>query len=156
MSSDSITITGLRAYAHHGVFDFERENGQEFVVDVTVWLDVSPAAGDDDLAETVHYGELAVAIVEAVKRDPVDLIETLAERLASVALSFAAVMQARITVHKPNAPIEVPFDDVAVTIVRGRGGAVPVEGRVASASAGEPAAARVATTQDAVESGAAV
>jgi 7,8-dihydroneopterin aldolase/epimerase/oxygenase len=120
MTSDSITITGLRAFAHHGVFDFERENGQEFIVDVTVWLDMSPAAGDDDLAETVHYGELAVAIVDAVKRDPVDLIETLAQRLASVALTFPAVIETTITVHKPNAPIEVPFDDVAVTIQRVR------------------------------------
>jgi 7,8-dihydroneopterin aldolase/epimerase/oxygenase len=120
MTSDSITITGLRAFAHHGVFDFERENGQEFIVDVTVWLDMSSAAGDDDLAETVHYGELAVAIVDAVKRDPVDLIETLAQRLASVALTFPAVVETTITVHKPNAPIEVPFDDVAVTIQRVR------------------------------------
>jgi len=117
---DHITLTGLRAHANHGVFAFEREAGQEFVVDVTVWLDFAAAAQGDELAATVHYGELADAVVDALKRDPVDLIETVAERIASVALGFAAVQRTRVTVHKPNAPIEVPFDDVAVTIERPR------------------------------------
>jgi dihydroneopterin aldolase len=120
MSMDHITLTGLRVHAHHGVFDFEREAGQEFVTDVTAWLDFAAAASGDELAATVHYGELAVAVVDAVKRDPVDLIETLAERIASVVLGFSAVQRTRVTVHKPNAPIEVPFDDVSVTIERGR------------------------------------
>jgi len=117
---DSITLTGLRVRAHHGVFDFERENGQDFVIDATVWLDVAPAAGADALAETVHYGELAIALADAVTRDPVDLIETVAERLAAVALGFAAADVVRITVHKPDAPIPLPFDDVAVQITRAR------------------------------------
>jgi dihydroneopterin aldolase len=120
MSMDHITLTGLRVHAHHGVFDFEREAGQEFVTDVTAWLDFTAAASGDELAATVHYGELAVAVVDAVKRDPVDLIETLAERIASVVLGFSAVQRTRVTVHKPSAPIEVPFDDVSVTIERGR------------------------------------
>jgi dihydroneopterin aldolase len=120
MSMDHITLTGLRVHAHHGVFDFEREAGQEFVTDVTAWLDFAAAASGDELAATVHYGELAVAVVDAVKRDPVDLIETLAERIASVVLGFSAVQRTRVTVHKPRAPIEVPFDDVSVTIERGR------------------------------------
>jgi dihydroneopterin aldolase len=115
---DSITLTGLRVRAHHGVFDFERENGQDFVIDATVWLDLAPAASGDALAETVHYGELAIALADAVTRDPVDLIETVAERLAAVALSFAAAEVVRITVHKPDAPIPLPFDDVAVQITR--------------------------------------
>jgi dihydroneopterin aldolase len=117
---DHITLTGLRVHAHHGVFDFERAAGQEFVTDVTAWLDFTAASSGDELASTVHYGELAVAVVDAVKRDPVDLIETLAERIASVVLGFSAVERTRVTVHKPNAPIEVPFDDVSVTIERGR------------------------------------
>jgi 7,8-dihydroneopterin aldolase/epimerase/oxygenase len=115
---DSITLTGLRIDANHGVYDFERENGQLFVVDVTVWLDLSPAAGSDDLAATLHYGVLANEVVEAVKRDPVDLIETVAERVAGVVLSHERAHRVQVTVHKPNAPIEVPFGDVAVTIVR--------------------------------------
>lgn len=120
MSSDSITLTGLRVHANHGVFGFERENGQEFIIDVVAWLDTAAAARGDDLAATVHYGELALKVAAAVERDPVDLIETLAERIAVVVLSFEAVTKTRVSVHKPNAPIEVPFDDVIVTIERTR------------------------------------
>ena len=106
--------------AHHGVFDFEREQGQEFVIDVSVAVDLAAAASGDDLGRTVHYGELAEAVVAAVERDPVDLIETVAERVAAVALAYPAVEEVEVTVHKPEAPITVPFADVAVTIVRGR------------------------------------
>ncbi len=106
--------------ANHGVFDFEREQGQEFVIDVSVLVDLRAAASADDLAQTVHYGELAEAVVAAVEGDPVDLIETVAERVAEVALSYPATIEAAVTVHKPQAPITVPFADVAVSIVRGR------------------------------------
>ncbi|MGW9167894.1 dihydroneopterin aldolase [Agromyces sp. NPDC055658] len=115
---DRITLTGLRVRAHHGVFEFERAEGQEFVIDVTV--DLAAAARGDDLASTVHYGELAEQVVAAVERDPVDLIETVAERVAGVALGFTAVDEVEVTVHKPQAPIAVPFGDVSVTIVRRR------------------------------------
>ena len=117
---DRITLTGLRVRAHHGVFDFEREQGQEFVIDVSVAVDLAAAASVDDLDRTVHYGELAEAVVAAVGRDPVDLIETVAERVAAVALGYPAVEEVEVTVHKPEAPIAVPFADVAVTVVRGR------------------------------------
>lgn len=117
---DRITLTGVRVRAHHGVYDFEREQGQEFVIDVSVAVDLSAAASGDDLGATVHYGELAEAVVAAVERDPVDLIETVAERVAAVALGYPAVDEVEVTVHKPEAPISVPFTDVAVTIVRGR------------------------------------
>ena len=117
---DRITLTGVRVRAHHGVFEFEREQGQEFVIDVSVAVDLGAAASGDDLARTVHYGELAEAVVEAVRRDPVDLIETVAERVAGVALAYPAVEEVEVTVHKPEAPISVPFADVAVTIVRSR------------------------------------
>ncbi|GAA1753154.1 dihydroneopterin aldolase [Agromyces humatus] len=118
--ADRITITGLRVHANHGVFDFERAAGQEFVIDVSVVVDLAAAASGDDLGRTVHYGELAEAVVAAVERDPVDLIETVAERVAGVALGWAAVDEVEVTVHKPQAPISVPFTDVSVTIVRGR------------------------------------
>lgn len=120
LPTDRITLTGLEVFAHHGVFDFERENGQKFFIDAEVAVDLRPASAGDDLSSTVHYGELAEAIVAAVERDPVDLIETVAERVVDVALSFPAVAQARITVHKPDAPIEFPFADVSVTVVRDR------------------------------------
>lgn len=117
---DRITLTGLRVRAHHGVFDFERAEGQEFVIDIVVAVDLAAAASGDDLARTVHYGELAEQVVAAVERDPVDLIETVAERVAAVALSFDAADEVEVTVHKPQAPITVPFADVSVTIVRRR------------------------------------
>jgi len=118
--TDSIILTGLRVRANHGVYDFERENGQDFVVDVTAWLDLAAAATSDDVAATVHYGELAEEVAAAVQRDPVDLIETVAERIADVVLSHTAVTATEVTVHKPQAPIQVPFGDVAVRIVRER------------------------------------
>ena len=117
---DRITLTGLRVRANHGVFDFERAAGQEFVIDVSVAVDLAAAASGDNLGRTVHYGELAEAVVAAVERDPVDLIETVAERVAAVALGYPAVEEVEVTVHKPEAPIAVPFADVAVTVVRGR------------------------------------
>lgn len=117
---DRITLTGVRVRAHHGVFEFERAEGQEFVIDVSVAVDLSAAASGDDLDRTVNYGELAEAVAGAVSRDPVDLIETVAERVAVVALEYPAVEEVEVTVHKPEAPISVPFEDVAVTIVRRR------------------------------------
>ena len=117
---DVLRLTGVRATGHHGVFDHERRDGQEFVVDVVVHLDSAPAASGDDLAETVHYGVLAEEIVAAVERDPVDLIETLAERLAAVVLAHRAAVATEVTVHKPGAPITVPFGDVSITISRAR------------------------------------
>ena len=117
---DRIALTGIRVRAHHGVFEFERVEGQEFVIDVAVAVDLAAAASGDDLERTVHYGELAEAVAAAVERDPVDLIETVAERVAGVALGFPAVEEVEVTVHKPQAPITVPFTDVSVTIVRAR------------------------------------
>ncbi|SKC67002.1 dihydroneopterin aldolase [Okibacterium fritillariae] len=117
-SLDTIQLTGLRVRAHHGVYDFERENGQDFVIDVTVWLDLARAAASDDVSTTIHYGELAESIARAVAGDPVDLIETVAERVATLVLSYPAAERTRVTVHKPDAPISVPFADVAVSIER--------------------------------------
>lgn len=117
---DHITLSGLRASANHGVFDHERRDGQVFVIDVTVWLDLRVSADADDLDRTIHYGELANEVVAAVERDPVDLIETVAQRIADTVLAHAAAEAVRVTLHKPSAPIEVPFDDVSVTITRRR------------------------------------
>ena len=117
---DQITLTGLRARAHHGVFKHERRDGQEFVVDVTVHVQLRDAAESDELTQTIHYGELAEEVVAAVERDPVDLIETVAERVAQVVLAHEHAIFVDVTVHKPAAPITVPFADVAVTVHRGR------------------------------------
>lgn len=117
---DQIILTGLRATAHHGVFEHERRDGQVFVIDVTVHLNFAEAAESDDLERTIHYGVLAEEVVATVERDPVDLIETVAERIAQTVLAHPAARLVEVTLHKPSAPITVPFDDVAVRIVRSR------------------------------------
>ncbi|GID94877.1 dihydroneopterin aldolase [Amorphoplanes digitatis] len=118
--SDRIRLGGLKARGHHGVYDFERRDGQDFVVDVELELDLARAAATDDVADTVHYGELAGALVEVITGEPVNLIETLAERLATVCLADARVAAATVTVHKPQAPIPHEFADVSVTVRRAR------------------------------------
>lgn len=115
---DSITLEGLRVRGFHGVYETERTEGQDFVADVTLWLDLAAAATSDSVGDTVHYGDLAEEITAAMGRDPVNLIETLAERIAAVVLSHRAARRVRVTVHKPGAPVTVPFTDVAVTITR--------------------------------------
>jgi dihydroneopterin aldolase len=118
--ADRITLTGLRAYGRHGVFDFERAEGQEFVVDAALELDLAPAAASDDVTATVHYGELADRLVAIVVGPPVALIETLADRLVAACLDDVRVVAATVTVHKPHAPIAHTFTDVAVTMRRTR------------------------------------
>jgi dihydroneopterin aldolase len=113
-----ISITGLRVFAHHGVFDFERQNGQDFYIDASIWVDGDKAAFSDDLNHTAHYGHLAKGLVELTKNNPVDLLETLAQRLLDYALNFGGgkVLKAKITVHKPGAPIPYEFEDVSITV----------------------------------------
>ena len=119
-TTDRITLTGVRAFGYHGVYPDEKREGQEFVVDAALSLSLRRAAETDDVVDTVHYGELAERLVALVEGEPVDLIETLAQRLADAALDDVRVDAVTITVHKPQAPIAVPFGDVAVTITRGR------------------------------------
>jgi dihydroneopterin aldolase len=115
-----ITLSGLRARGRHGVYDFERAAGQDFVVDVRLDLDLGPAGASDDVADTVHYGELAERLVAVIGGEPVNLIETLADRLLAVCLADPRVTAAEVTVHKPQAPIPHEFADVAVTLRRSR------------------------------------
>ncbi len=104
------------------MFDFERREGQTFVIDLTLGIDTAPAAASDDLRDTVDYGSLVASVQAAVETDPVDLIETLAQRIAGVCLLDDRVQWVRVTVHKPDAPIEATFADVALTITRKREG----------------------------------
>lgn len=120
-SPDRITITGLSAHAHHGVYDWEKERGQTFVVDAVLELDTAPAATGDDLDKTVNYAELAQRLHAVLTGEPVDLLETLAQRLADVCLADPLVDAVEITVHKPEADLGVPFADVTVAIRRTRG-----------------------------------
>lgn len=117
---DQIRLTGVRAVGKHGVLDFEHERAQTFVVDATLFLDLAPAGHSDDLHDTVDYGAIAKGIVAIIEGDHVDLIEKLADRIASMILEYPAVSRTQVTVHKPSAPIVVPFDDVSVTVERSR------------------------------------
>ncbi|WP_434970479.1 dihydroneopterin aldolase [Microbacterium sp. bgisy207] len=120
---DEIRLEGLRVFGRHGVFAHERENGQDFVVDLTLFVRADTAARSDDVMDTVHYGEVAEAVAQIVAGEPVNLIETLAQRIADRVLAFSGVQIVRVTVHKPQAPIAQKFADVSVTITRGDAGA---------------------------------
>jgi len=112
-----IELKGLKAYGYHGVAEFERQYGQDFFVDVNLWLDATKAAETDDVTNTVHYGELADAIVANVKQNPVNLLETLTARLANLVLNYDPQIESvDVTVHKPQAPIDHPFTDVSVSL----------------------------------------
>lgn len=115
---DELSVTGIECFAHHGVLDFERRDGQLFLVDLTLGVDTRPAAASDDLQDTVDYGSLVSRVKAAVETDPVDLIETVAGRIAEVCLTAGRVRWARVTIHKPDAPIDATFRDVALTITR--------------------------------------
>lgn len=120
MRGDLIRLTGVRARGHHGVLGHERRDGQDFVVDVVLGLDLAPAAATDDLADTVSYAEVAADVVEVVEGPPRDLIETVAGQIADRALARPRVEWVEVTVHKPQAPVGVPFADVAVVLHRRR------------------------------------
>lgn len=119
---DEIHLTGLTVFGRHGVFEHEREDGQEFVIDLRLRLELADAAASDDVLDTVHYGELAEQVAAVVAGEPVNLIETLAQRIADVVLAHSKVQQVEVTVHKPHAPIPLTFSDVSVTIARSRTG----------------------------------
>ena len=119
-SSDQLSVLGLEAWGHHGVFEHERREGQVFRVDLTLGLDSRPAARSDQLRDTVDYGTLSTRVKKAIESDPVDLIETLAQRIADLCLEDERVAWAQVTLHKPDAPIEATFSDVALTITRSR------------------------------------
>jgi len=119
-TQDELAVLGIECYGHHGVFDFEKRDGQVFVIDLVLGIDTRPAADSDDLHDTVDYGSLVHSAKAAVENDPVDLIETLAQRIANVCLLDDRVEWCRVTVHKPDAPIDATYSDVALTITRKR------------------------------------
>ena len=125
--ADRIALTGLRVRGNHGVFEHEKRDGQEFVVDITLWLDLSSASRSDDLTQTVHYGELAEMAAGIIGGEPCDLIETVAGRIADTAMQDTRLHAVEVTVHKPSAPIPLTFDDVSVTIRRSRRLAAPLK-----------------------------
>lgn len=119
-SSDRLTLRGISAVGHHGVYDFERAQGQRFVVDVVCSLDLSGAAAGDDLSQTVDYGALASMIVADIEGNPLNLIEALALRIATSCLNHQRIDAVEVTVHKPEAPMPVEVADAAVTLTRSK------------------------------------
>lgn len=120
--TDSIRITGLELFGHHGVFDFEKHDGQRFVVDLTVWIATDRASHSYELNQTLDYSELVNKVAEVVQGEPLDLIETLASRVLDVVWGFDQAMSAEVTIHKPDAPVEFPVADISVTMKRERPG----------------------------------
>jgi dihydroneopterin aldolase len=120
MTTDRVVLRGIKAHGRHGWFDHERRDGQMFVVDVVLHLDTRPAAASDDLADTVDYGVVGARVAEVVSGEPVRLMETLAQQIADVCLSDPRVERVEVTVHKPEAPLTVGFDDIEIHLVRDR------------------------------------
>ena len=120
--TDRIELRGLRVRGHHGVFDHERRDGQEFVIDITAWLDLDVAAASDDLADPLDYGDLAQRAADIVAGPPRQLIETVAGEIADGVMADERVHAAEVVVHKPGAPIPLEFADVAVVARRSRRG----------------------------------
>ena len=118
--TDRIELRGLKVRGNHGVFDHERRDGQDFVVDVTVWMDLAPAAASDDLADTLDYGALAQRAAAIVGGEPLNLIEAVAGRVAEDVMTDVRVQAVEVVLHKPQAPIPLDFADVAVVARRSR------------------------------------
>ncbi|TQL01712.1 2-amino-4-hydroxy-6-hydroxymethyldihydropteridine diphosphokinase [Cellulomonas sp. SLBN-39] len=139
---DQIRLQGISAYGYHGVLDHERRDGQTFLADVVLHVDTRRAAAGDDLVHTVHYGVVAEQVAAVLSGDPVDLVETVAERIAATVLAHPLVQAVDVAVHKPQAPITVPFGDVVVSIRRDRSklpAAEPYQGPPASGRRAAPA-----------------
>ncbi|MFD6444646.1 2-amino-4-hydroxy-6-hydroxymethyldihydropteridine diphosphokinase [Promicromonospora sp. NPDC060204] len=152
---DQIQLSGVSARGYHGVLPSERQTGQEFRADVVLYLDTRPAAAGDDLAQTVSYADVAADVHDILKGDPADLVETVAERIAAAVLARPQIEAVDVRVHKPHAPIPVPFADVEVAIRRDRTHmpvvAVPaalLAGGAAPEPAAEPAPAETPEPQD--------
>ncbi|GEE00004.1 7,8-dihydroneopterin aldolase [Gordonia spumicola] len=119
--ADRIELRGLRVRGNHGVFDHEKRDGQEFVVDITLWVDLRAAAASDDLADTVDYGTLAQRANDIVAGPSRDLIETVSAEIADAVMADdERITACEVTLHKPSAPIPLTFDDVAVVARRSR------------------------------------
>jgi dihydroneopterin aldolase len=120
--TDRIELRGLTVRGRHGVFDHERRDGQDFVVDITVWIDLATAAASDDLADTLDYGTLAQRATDIVAGPPRKLIESVAGAIADDVMTDDRVHAVEVVLHKPSAPIPLDFTDVAVVARRSRRG----------------------------------
>lgn len=120
---DRIVLTGLLVHAHHGVMAHEARVGQRFAIDIDLAIDLQRASISDQLQDTINYGEVAAAAARAFTARSFKLIEAAAGAVADAVIAeFPRIAEARVTVHKPHAPIAAIFEDVAVTVTRRRDG----------------------------------
>jgi len=118
---DKIKLTGLNFYGYHGVLPEERQMGQEFSIDITMYLNLKEAGKSDKLAATVNYAEVYAVAKKIVEGEPRKLIEAVGEELAQKVLQeFRLVEKVRVTVHKPHAPLPGVFTDACISVVRSR------------------------------------
>ncbi|MFM6940412.1 MAG: dihydroneopterin aldolase [Candidatus Planktophila sp.] len=117
--SDKISIKGIKGFGYHGVFDFEKRDGQDFFVDLDIDIDLSEASRSDVLTDSVDYSLLTAIAKEAIEKLQFDLIERLAGFIAdTIKENFPAIEKIAVTVHKPSAPVQESVTDIAVTICR--------------------------------------
>ena len=132
--ADRIELRGLAVRGRHGVFDHERANGQDLVVDITVWIDLADAAASDELADTYDYAALAQLAADVVAGPPRNLIEAVGGEIADGVMADHRVHAVEVVLHKPEAPIPHRFADVAVVVRRsrrgGRGSVIPAGGAI--------------------------
>jgi len=119
--SDQIFLTGIAAFGYHGLFDHERQNGQDFFIDVAMTVDLGAASKSDEIQDTVNYAEIINLVVKHITTDPVNLIEKLASRIADQILEdHVKVSLVTVIVHKPQAPVDAVLKDIAVQVTRKR------------------------------------
>lgn len=117
--SDLISIKGIKGFGYHGVFDFEKRDGQDFFVDINISLNLQEASKSDNLQDSIDYGLLTSIALEEIEGEPVNLIERLAGKIADrILLQFTQAISVSVTVHKPSAPVSEVVTDIAVTIIR--------------------------------------
>jgi dihydroneopterin aldolase len=117
--TDLISIKGIKGFGYHGVFDFEKRDGQDFFVDIEVAVDLQNASKSDSLQDSIDYSLLTSIAREEIEGEPVNLIERLAGKIADRILQqFSQATTVSITVHKPSAPVSEDVTDISVTIKR--------------------------------------
>ena len=118
--TDKIDVRGIEVFAKHGVLESEQIRAQVFKIDVTAFLDLSGPGASDDLNDTLDYGQLALDVREVVGSESHALIEKVAQSVVDVVMAHEAVERVVVTIHKPNAPVDMVFEDISVTVDRSR------------------------------------
>ena len=118
MAIDKVSITGIEAFGFHGVFEHEKKEGQEFIVDVEFEYDTSKAIQTDFIEDAIDYGAIALLIKSIVEGEPKNLIEKVADEIAQQILNNFKVNSVKVTLHKPQAPLDMEFKDVSVSVER--------------------------------------